>query len=95
VRKKAAAGGEEDEGRSRTTKPPTPRLAAVEAAEQAQKLRVVGEELAGIEEEAAGEGENQGMTAGINTGGGGSTDGGQKRSIGRKKKASGVMGRPI
>jgi hypothetical protein len=58
VRKKAAARGEEDEGRSRATKPPTPRLAAVEAAEQAQKLRVVGEELAGIEEEAAGEREN-------------------------------------
>jgi hypothetical protein len=38
------AGGEEDEGRSRATKPPTPWLAAVEAAEQAQKLRIVGEE---------------------------------------------------
>jgi hypothetical protein len=44
VSKKAAAGGEEDEGRSRAMKPPTPRLAAVETAEQAQKLRVVGEE---------------------------------------------------
>jgi hypothetical protein len=54
----------------------------------------VGEELAGVGEEAAGEGENRRMTAGINTGGG-LTDGGQKRSIRRKKKASGVMGRPI
>jgi hypothetical protein len=54
-------------------KPPTPRLAAVEAAEQAQKLRVVDEELAGVGEEAVGEGENRGMAAGINTGGGGST----------------------
>jgi hypothetical protein len=32
------------------TKPPTPRLAAVEAAEQAKKLRVVGEEVAGVRE---------------------------------------------
>jgi hypothetical protein len=31
-------------------KPPTPRLAAMEAAEQAQKLRVVGEELIGVGE---------------------------------------------
>jgi hypothetical protein len=62
----------------------------VVAAEQAQKLRVVGEELAGVGKEATGEGENRGMAAGINTGGGGSTDGGQKRSIERKKKASGT-----
>jgi hypothetical protein len=50
VRKKAAARGEEDEGRSRATKPSTPRLAAMEASEQAQKLRVVGEELIGVGE---------------------------------------------
>jgi hypothetical protein len=46
MRKKAATGGGEDEGLSRrcrcTTKPPTPWQAAVEVAEQAQKLRVVG-----------------------------------------------------
>jgi hypothetical protein len=30
------------------------------------------------------------MAAGINTGGGSSTDGGQKRSIERKKKVSGT-----
>jgi hypothetical protein len=60
----------------------------VEAAEQAQKLRVVGEELVDVGEEAAREGDNRGMAAGINTGSGGSTDGGQKRSIRRKKKAS-------
>jgi hypothetical protein len=39
------------------TEPPTPWLAAVEAAEQDQKLRVVeGGELTGVEKEAAGEG---------------------------------------
>jgi hypothetical protein len=49
VGKKAAARGEEYEGRSQrcrcATKPSTPWLATVEAAEQAQKLRVIGEEL--------------------------------------------------
>jgi hypothetical protein len=62
VRKKTATGGEEDEGRSRATKPPTPRLAAVEAAEQAQNLRVVGGGSSPApEKEAAGEGENRGI----------------------------------
>jgi hypothetical protein len=62
VRKKAATGDEEAEGRSRATKPPTPRLAAVEAAEQAQNLRVVGEGSSPTpEKEAAGEGENRGI----------------------------------
>jgi hypothetical protein len=54
MRKKAATG----EGCRCATKPLTPRLAAVEAAEQAQKLRVVGGggwELAGVGKEAAGE----------------------------------------
>jgi hypothetical protein len=54
------AEGEEDEGQSRATKPPTPRLAAVEAAEQAQNLRVVGGGSSPApEKEAAGEGENR------------------------------------
>jgi hypothetical protein len=61
----AAIGGEEDEGMSQrchcTTKPPTPRLAVVEATEQAQKLRVVGgRELAGVRKEASGEGRIEG-----------------------------------
>jgi hypothetical protein len=47
-----------------------PRLVTVEAAEQAQKLRVVGEELAGVREEAAGEWENRGMAG---------SDGGQNQ----------------
>jgi hypothetical protein len=43
-------------------KPPTPRLAAVEAAEQAQNLRVVGGGSSPApKKEAAGEGENRGI----------------------------------
>jgi hypothetical protein len=54
--------GEEDEPACRCAmKPPTPRLAAVEVAEQAQKLRVVGGgELIGVGKEAAGEGRIEG-----------------------------------
>jgi hypothetical protein len=53
--------GEEDEPACRcATKPPTPRLAAVEAAEQAQNLRVMGGGSSPApEKEAAGEGENR------------------------------------
>jgi hypothetical protein len=43
------------------TKPPTPRLAAVEAAEQAQNLRVAGGVLAGVEEEGCRRRENRRM----------------------------------
>jgi hypothetical protein len=79
VRKKAAARGEKDEGRSRATKSPTPLLAAVEAAEQAQKLRVVGEELIGV-------GEGGCQREGESRDGLGDQIGGRGGHIGRKKK---------
>jgi hypothetical protein len=63
------AGGEKVEGRSRcATKPPTPLLAAVDAGEQAQKLRVMGEELRHGRRRLL-EGENRGMTWGVTVGG--------------------------
>jgi hypothetical protein len=69
------------------TKLLTPQLAAVEAAEQVQKFRVVGGELTGIGEEGCRREEVSRNRLGetVNGGGGGST-GGIGGGIGRKKK---------
>jgi hypothetical protein len=73
--------GESRDGLGRyATKLSTLRLAAMEAAEQAQKLRVVGGELSGVGEESYQRRENIGMAWGETVGGGG---GG---GIGWKKK---------
>jgi hypothetical protein len=57
LRKKAVTG----EGCRCATKPPMPRLAAVEAAEQDQNFRVAGGVLAGVGEEGCRRGKNRRM----------------------------------
>jgi hypothetical protein len=50
----------EEDGLGRcATKPPTPQLAAVEAAEQAQNFRVAGGVLSGVGKKATGGGESR------------------------------------